>query len=242
MMCMKEIQLTDEDRLRYARHIALPDFGYEGQLRLKRGSVLVIGAGGLGSPVALYLAASGVGRIGIVDGDCVELSNLQRQVIHTTADVGRMKVESAAAKMMAINPELTVDAIAEFVNAETIHGLISGYDFVIDATDSLAIKFLVDEACVADGKPYNHGAIWRYEGQTMTVVPGSVSYRELFPDGADAVAQESISGPLGVVPGILGSIQAAEAVKYLAGIGELLINRLLRFNALSMAFQEIRLR
>lgn len=242
MMRMKEIRLTDEDRLRYARHIALPDFGDEGQLRLKRGSVLVIGAGGLGSPVALYLAASGVGRIGIVDGDCVELSNLQRQVIHTTADVGRMKVESAAAKMMAINPELTVDAIAEFVNAETIHGLISGYDFVIDATDSLAIKFLVDEACVADGKPYNHGAIWRYEGQTMTVVPGSVSYRKLFPDGADAVAQGGISGPLGVVPGILGSIQAAEAVKYLAGIGELLINRLLRFNALSMAFQEIRLR
>lgn len=211
-------------------------------MRLKRGSVLVIGAGGLGSPVALYLAASGVGHIGIVDGDCVDVTNLQRQVIHTTADVGRSKVASAAAKMRAINPEIAVTEIDEFITAQNISHVIEPYDFVIDATDSLDMKFLVDEACVSAHKPYNHGAIWHYEGQTMTVLPGTASYRSLFPDGPEAVTRGAVAGPLGVVPGMLGTIQAAEAIKYLAGVGELLTNRLLRFDALTMRFSEIRLR
>ncbi len=236
------MELTDRDRCRYARHIAMPDFGEQGQLRLKQGSVMVIGAGGLGSPVALYLAASGVGTIGIADGDCVDESNLQRQVIHSTRDIGVLKVLSARNKMLAINPDANVVAEERFVTADNISEIIEPYDFVIDATDSLDIKFLVDDVCVALGKPYNHGAIWQYEGQTMTVLPGTSSYRTLFPDGPVAVGTLPASGPLGVVPGILGTIQAAEAIKYLAGVGTLLTDRLLRFNALTMKFVEIRLR
>ncbi len=239
---MTMLPLTDDDMRRYARHLSLPGFGEEGQLRLKNGSVLVIGAGGLGSPVALYLAAAGVGRIGIADGDSVDISNLQRQVIHRTADIGRPKVLSAAEKMTAVNPALQVDVIDSFVTARTLPQLIDGYDFVIDATDSLGIKFLVDDVCTAVAKPYSHGAIWRYEGQTMTVVPGSATYRQLFPDPPQAVADSQPEGPLGIVPGIIGTIQAAEAIKYIAGIGELLTDRLLRFNALTMKFSKIRLR
>lgn len=235
-------QLTDDDMRRYARHLSLPGFGREGQLRLKNGSVLVIGAGGLGSPIALYLAAAGIGRIGIADGDCVDITNLQRQVIHRTADIGRPKALSAAEKMLAVNPALNVDVIDSFVTADTLPQLIAGYDFVIDATDSLAIKFLVDDVCTAAAKPYSHGAIWRYEGQTMTVVPGSVTYRQLFPDQSAAADGTAADGPLGIVPGILGTIQAAEAIKYIAGVGQLLTDRLLRFNALTMRFSEIRLR
>lgn len=234
--------LTDDDMRRYARHLSLPGFGEEGQLRLKNGSVLVIGAGGLGSPVALYLAAAGIGRIGIADGDRVDITNLQRQVIHRTADIGRPKALSAAEKMLAVNPALNVDVIDSFVSAETLPQLIAGYDFVIDATDSLAIKFLVDDVCTAAAKPYSHGAIWRYEGQTMTVLPGSVTYRQLFPDQPAAADGTAAGGPLGIVPGILGTIQAAEAIKYIAGVGQLLTDRLLRFNALTMRFSEIRLR
>lgn len=235
-------RLTDDDMRRYARHISLPGFGEEGQLRLKNGSVLVIGAGGLGSPVALYLAAAGIGRIGIADGDRVDISNLQRQVIHRTADIGCPKALSAAEKMLAVNPALNVDVIDSFVSAETLPRLIAGYDFVIDATDSLGIKFLVDDVCNAAAKPYSHGAIWRYEGQTMTVVPGSVTYRQLFPDTPTHAGNSAADGPLGIVPGILGTIQAAEAIKYIAGVGQLLTDRLLRFNSLTMRFSEIRLR
>lgn len=237
-----DIRLTDDDRLRYARHLALPDFGEEGQLKLKRGSVLVIGAGGLGSPIALYLAASGLGHIGIVDGDCVELTNLQRQIIHRTPDIGRLKVVSAEEKMRELNPSLVVDAIPQFVDAVNLPRIINDYDFVIDATDSLDIKFIVDDVCVAAGKPYNHGAVWRYEGQTMTVLPGTTCYRQLFPDGPQAVKRGPLAGPLGIVPGILGAIQAAEAVKFISGTGQLLTDRLLRFDVLSMRFTEIRLR
>ncbi len=230
------MELSLDEQSRYARHLSLPDFGKEAQKKLKQGSVLVIGAGGLGSPVLLYLAAAGVGRIGVVDGDCVDVSNLQRQVIHTTADVGRLKVVSAAEKMRAINPAVQVDAMSMFVNADNISELIASYDFVIEATDNLDIKFLVDDACVAMSKPYNHGAIWEYEGQTMTVLPGTANYRTLFPD-VPSTDGKAI-GTLGVVPGILGIIQATEAIKYLTGVGSLLTNRLLRFNALTLKFSE----
>lgn len=228
--------LTNEEKLRYARHIALPDFGEEAQERLKCGSVLVIGAGGLGSPVALYLAAAGVGRIGIADGDAVDVSNLQRQVIHSSADVGRSKVKSATEKMRALNPHVKIDGIDSFVTADNIESIVSGYDFIIDATDSFRIKFLINDTCVRLGKPYSHGAIWRYEGQTMTVLPDTPCYRCLF--SSEPVAGP-VAGPLGVVPGILGTLQATEAIKYLTGTGQLLTGTLLHFDALTMDFVKI---
>lgn len=233
--------LTEDERLRYARHISLPGFGEEGQLRLRNGSVLVIGAGGLGSPVLLYLAAAGVGHIGVADGDVVDTTNLQRQVIHTTASVGMSKVKSAAAKMRALNPDVEIEEFGEYVNESNIAGLIAGYDFVIDATDSIDIKFLINDACVKAGKPYNHGAIFQYEGHTMTVLPGSADLRTLFPDGPSAVDRSAPVGPLGVVPGVLGTLQATEAIKYVSGVGELLVNRLLCFDLLTMQFTCLRI-
>ena len=233
--------LTEDERLRYARHISLPGFGEEGQLRLRNGSVLVIGAGGLGSPVLLYLAAAGVGHIGVADGDVVDTTNLQRQVIHTTASVGMSKVKSAAAKMRALNPDVEIEEFGEYVNESNIAGLIAGYDFVIDATDSIDIKFLINDECVKTGKPYNHGAIFQYEGHTMTVLPGSADLRTLFPDGPSAVDRSAPVGPLGVVPGVLGTLQATEAIKYVSGVGELLVNRLLCFDLLTMQFTCLRI-
>lgn len=232
---------TEDEKLRYARHISLPGFGEEGQLRLKNGSVLVIGAGGLGSPVLLYLAAAGVGHIGVADGDVVDTTNLQRQVIHTTASVGMSKVKSAAARMRALNPDVEIVEFGEFVNESNIAGLIAGYDFVIDATDSIDIKFLINDACVEAGKPYNHGAIFQYEGHTMTVLPGAADLRTLFPDGPSAVVRSAPVGPLGVVPGVLGTLQATEAIKYVSGVGELLVNRLLCFDLLTMQFTCLRI-
>lgn len=232
---------TEDEKLRYARHISLPGFGEEGQLRLKNGSVLVIGAGGLGSPVLLYLAAAGVGHIGVADGDVVDTTNLQRQVIHTTASVGMSKVKSAAARMRALNPDVEIEEFGEFVNESNIAGLIAGYDFVIDATDSIDIKFLINDACVEAGKPYNHGAIFQYEGHTMTVLPGTADLRALFPDGPSAVVRSAPVGPLGVVPGVLGTLQATEAIKYVSGVGELLVNRLLCFDLLTMKFTCLRI-
>lgn len=232
---------TEDEKLRYARHISLPGFGEEGQLRLKNGAVLVIGAGGLGSPVLLYLAAAGVGHIGVADGDVVDTTNLQRQVIHTTASVGMSKVKSAAARMRALNPDVEIEEFGEFVNESNIAGLIAGYDFVIDATDSIDIKFLINDACVEAGKPYNHGAIFQYEGHTMTVLPGLADLRTLFPDGPSAVDRSAPVGPLGVVPGVLGTLQATEAIKYVSGVGELLVNRLLCFDLLTMQFTCLRI-
>lgn len=227
--------------MRYARHISLPGFGEEAQERLKNGSVLVIGAGGLGSPVLLYLAAAGVGRIGVADGDVVDTTNLQRQIIHTTASVGVSKVASAASKMRDLNPEVRVDEYREFVDAGNIEELMAEYDFVIDATDGIGAKFLINDACVRAGKPFNHGAIFQYEGHTMTVLPGSANLRTLFPDGPEGVENREPVGPLGVVPGVLGTLQATEAIKYLSGVGELLVNRLLCFDLLTMQFTCIRL-
>lgn len=229
--------LTPDELDRYARHIALPDFGTECQERLKNSSVLIIGAGGLGSPIALYLAAAGVGRIGIVDGDCVEATNLQRQIIHTTPEIGVAKVESARRKLLALNPHCEVEAIQMFVDAATLPRLVDDYDFVIDATDSFRIKFLINDVCVAAGKPYCHGAIWRYQGQLMTVLPGTPCYRCLFDSMPEPAGPPA--GPLGVLPGVIGTLQATEAIKYLAGIGTLLTGTLLRFDALSMEFERI---
>lgn len=235
---------TEEELNRYSRHILLKDVGVEGQEKIRQGKVLIIGAGGLGAPVALYLAAAGVGTIGIVDGDVVDLSNLQRQVIHFTPDVGTPKVESAKQKMLAINPNVKVNTYREFLMADNALDLIADYDFIVDGTDNFPVKFLINDACVMAGKPFSHGGILRFEGQTFTHLPGTACYRCLFksPPPANAVPTCSQAGVLGAIAGMLGTIQAAETLKYLTGVGELLTNRLLTFNAKTMDFRKIKTR
>lgn len=235
---------TEEELLRYSRHILLKDVGVEGQEKIRNGKVLVVGAGGLGAPVALYLAAAGVGTIGIVDGDVVDLSNLQRQVIHFTGDVGHPKVESARDKMLAINPNVKVNTIREFLMSDNALDIIKDYDFIVDGTDNFPVKFLINDACVMAGKPFFHGGILRFEGQTFTHLPGTACYRCLFksPPPANAVPTCSQAGVLGAIAGMLGTIQAAETLKYLTGVGELLTNKLLTFNAKTMDFRKINTR
>ncbi len=241
---MSELEFTEERLERYSRHILLKDVGVEGQIKIFDAKVLIIGAGGLGSPVALYLAAAGVGTIGIADADNVDLSNLQRQVIHHTPDVGKPKVESAAEKMRAINPDIQVRTYHEWVRAANIRKIISDYDFVIDGTDNFVAKFLINDACVLDRKPFSHGGILRFNGQTMTIRPGeSACYRCVFraipPRGV--VPSCSEAGILGAVAGMLGTIQAAEALKFITGVGELLTNSLLIFDAKDMSFSKVRM-
>lgn len=235
---------TEEELLRYSRHILLKDVGVEGQEKIRNGKVLVVGAGGLGAPVALYLAAAGVGTIGIVDGDVVDLSNLQRQVIHFTGDVGHPKVESARDKMLAINPNVKVNTIRDFLMSDNALDIIKDYDFIVDGTDNFPVKFLINDACVMAGKPFSHGGILRFEGQTFTHLPGTACYRCLFksPPPANAVPTCSQAGVLGAIAGMLGTIQAAETLKYLTGVGELLTNKLLTFNAKTMDFRKINTR
>jgi len=234
--------MTEEQIARYSRHIILKEVGGKGQQKLFDGKVLIIGAGGLGAPIALYLAAAGVGTIGIADADDVDLSNLQRQVIHFTPDVGKPKVESAREKMQAINPDVKVNTYRQWVTADNIAEIIASYDFVIDGTDNFAAKFLINDACVLAGKPYSHGGILAFDGQTMTVKPGeSACYRCIFPEPppGDAIPTCSQAGVIGVLPGVLGTIQATEAIKFLLGKGELLTSRLLTYSALRMKFREI---
>lgn len=233
---------SEEQIERYSRHIILKEVGGKGQKKLLDGKVMVIGAGGLGAPIALYLAAAGIGTIGIADADVVDLSNLQRQVIHFTADVGKPKVESAREKMEAMNPDVTVRTYQEWISAANIAQIIADYDFVIDGTDNFAAKFLINDACVMAGKPYSHGGILQFDGQTMTVKPGeSPCYRCIFPapPPKDAIPTCSQAGVIGVLPGVLGTIQATEAIKYLLGQGDLLTGRLLTYNALRMRFREV---
>jgi len=238
------MEFTENQLERYSRHILLDDVGVEGQEKLLAAKVLIIGAGGLGCPAALYLAAAGVGTIGIVDNDCVEVSNLQRQIAHFTRDINVSKVESAAEKMSAINPDITVKTYKDFLCADNISSIIEGYDFIIDGTDNFPTKFLVNDACVFMGIPFSHGGILRFNGQTMTVVPGeSACYRCSFrqPPPPDAVPSCAQAGVLGAIAGMLGTIQAAEALKYITGVGELLTNGLLTFDARTMTFRKIHL-
>ncbi|HJV64392.1 MAG TPA: molybdopterin-synthase adenylyltransferase MoeB [Geomonas sp.] len=236
------MKLTEEQINRYSRHILLKEVGGKGQQKLLNGRVLVIGAGGLGSPIALYLAAAGVGTIGIADADEVDLSNLQRQVIHFTKDVGKAKVLSAKEKMQAINTDVNVITYHTWVSADNIAEMIADYDFVIDGTDNFAAKFLINDACVLAGKPYSHGGILQFDGQTMTVKPGeSPCYRCIFPEPPpkDVIPTCSRAGVIGVLPGVLGTLQATEAIKYLLGAGDLLTGRLLTYSALRMRFREV---
>ncbi|GHV84508.1 adenylyltransferase [Spirochaetia bacterium] len=238
------MSFTDEQLERYSRHILLKEVGTKGQKKLLESRVLIIGAGGLGAPAALYLAAAGVGKIGIADADAVDLSNLQRQVIHSTPDVNKPKVLSAKEKMTAINPDIEVTTYQTFVSAANILDLISGYDFIIDGTDNFPAKFLINDACVIAKKPFSHAGIIRFQGQLMTYVPGrGPCYRCVFqnPPPPEAVPTCRQAGVIGAMGGIIGSLQAMETVKYIIGKGDLLTGSLLTYNALTMEFRKIRL-
>lgn len=222
----------------------LEEIGGAGQEKLLASKVLVIGVGGLGSPVCLYLTAAGVGTIGIVDGDKVDLTNLQRQVIHHTSDLNTDKVKSAQTKMRAINPDVTVNSYNTRVTIENIRAIIREYDFVIDATDNFPVKFLINDACFFEKIPFSHAGILKFEGQLMTILPGRTAcYRCIF--NSQPPADEAIScsraGVLGMLPGVIGSLQATEAIKHLLRIGELLTDTLLTYNALSMQFRKVKL-
>ncbi len=236
--------LTEQQIERYSRNIILEKLGGIGQEKLLSSKVLIVGAGGLGSPAALYLAAVGVGKIGIVDGDKVELTNLQRQIIHRTADVGVDKVISAENKIREINPDIKVKTHNLRVRANNIGEVIKEYDFIIDATDNFATKFLINDACYFEKVPYSHAGVIQFEGQLITVLPGETAcYRCIFnsPPPPNNELSPSQVGVLGVVPGVIGSLQATEAIKYLLGIGDLLTNTLMIYNALTMEFRKVRL-
>lgn len=234
------MEFNEIQRERYKRHFMLNEIGEEGQKRLLESKVLIIGAGGLGSPAALYLTAAGVGTIGIVDGDVVDYTNLQRQLLHGTADVGRVKVDSAKETLHAINPDVTIRTYHELVTEETIGDLIAEYDFVIDATDNFETKFLINDACVRAKKAFCHAGLRKTKGQLMTYVPGAPCYRCVFHESpGDAVPTRA--GIIGAVCGVIGSAEALEAIKYLLGRGELLTGRLLTFDAMRMQFHTVTL-
>lgn len=234
----KKAYFSDEEVRRYLRHIDLEGVGPNGQRRLKEASVCVVGAGGLGSPVLLYLAATGVGRIGIVDGDNVDLSNLQRQIIHSTSAVGTPKTESARQRIAEVNPHVKVECYNSFLTADNATEILAKYDFIIEATDHFESKYLINDTCTKMNKPFSIGGVQQYRGQTITCIPGSRSYRDLFPNAEDNAGCQSCAalGILGVVPGIIGTIQATEAIKYILNLGQLLTNRLLIFDARAMSF------
>jgi molybdopterin/thiamine biosynthesis adenylyltransferase len=237
-----ELDFSEEEIHRYSRHIVLPEVGGIGQKRINRAAVLVVGAGGLGSPVALYLAAAGVGKIGIVDNDIVDISNLQRQILHTTADVGRKKVESARETLLALNPHLEFVSHDVRLNSGNILEILADYDVVAEGSDNFPTKFLVNDACVMTGTPLSMAGIFRFSGQILTVIPGqSPCYRCLIPQppppGAIPSCQEA--GVFGAMAGVVGVIQATEVLKLILGKGEVLSGRLLLFEALQMRFEPI---
>lgn len=239
------MSLTESQIERYSRHIILTEVGGKGQEKLLAGKVLLVGTGGLGCPAGLYLAAAGVGTLGLMDGDVVDLSNLQRQVAHHTPDIGRAKVDSAAEKFRAINPDVTVRTYRERLTAANALAILREYDFVIDGTDNFASKFLVADACHFAGKPYVHAGILRFNGQLMTVLPGKTAcYRCVFnaPPPPGAVPSCSQAGVLGVLAGVIGTLQATEAVKFLLGQGELLTDNLLVYDGLRANFRKVALK
>ncbi|GAX36430.1 molybdopterin-synthase adenylyltransferase MoeB [Nodularia sp. NIES-3585] len=242
---LDQIQLTKDDYERYSRHLILPEIGLEGQKRLKAASVLCIGTGGLGSPLLLYLAAAGIGRIGIVDFDIVDTSNLQRQVIHGTSWVGKPKIESAKNRIHEINPHCQVDLYETRLSAENALDIIKPYDIVVDGTDNFPTRYLVNDACVLLDKPNVYGSIFRFEGQaTVFNYEGGPNYRDLYPEPPPPGMVPSCAegGVLGILPGMIGIIQATETVKIITGKGNTLSGRLLLYDALEMKFRELKLR
>lgn len=237
--------LKDDQRKRYERHLMLQHVGEAGQEKLLGARVLVIGAGGLGSPVIYYLAAAGVGTIGIADADAVDLSNLQRQILHGTADIGSPKVESASEAVEALNPDVKVKTIMKRVEPENVMELLEDYDLAVDACDNFNTRYVVNDACVMQKKPFVHGAVFQFEGQASTFYAGrGPCYRCMFPTPPDPeiVPRGSDLGLLGVIPGVIGLIQATEAVKLILGIGEPLTGRFLLFDALKLRFRELTIR
>ncbi|MGN0916445.1 MAG: HesA/MoeB/ThiF family protein [Succinivibrio sp.] len=238
------MELTAIQQERYARHIVLNGVGLEGQKKLLDAKVLVIGAGGLGSPAAMYLAAAGIGTLGIVDGDDVELSNLQRQIIHSHETLNTPKVESAKQRIAQLNSDVNVKAIKTFISKDNILELIADYDFVLDCTDNFDCKFLINDACVIAKKPFVHAGVMRFYGQLMTYVPGrGPCYRCVFDDAPPegAIPPGKVTGIVGAVPGTIGSLQAIEAIKFFTGAGELLTGHLLTFDGLKMEFKKMKL-
>lgn len=238
--------LTREETERYSRHLLIPEVGREGQLALKRARVLVVGTGGLGSPVSLYLAAAGVGTLGLVDFDLVDASNLQRQILHATRDVGRKKTDSARESLHDVNPNVRIECFESRLTASNALEILGSFDIVIDGTDNFPTRYLVNDACVLLNKPNVYGSIFRFEGQASVFDPGAKGpcYRCLFaePPPPGTVPSCAEGGVLGILPGVIGMIQATEAIKLILGAGESLVGRLLLFNALEMRFQELNLR
>ncbi len=237
--------LTAQEVARYSRHLIMPEVGLEGQKRLKAASVLLIGAGGLGSPLGLYLAAAGVGRLGLVDFDVVDFSNLQRQVLHGTADVGRPKLHSARDRLQAINPEVRLDLFETRLSSANALSLFEPYDIIIDGTDNFPTRYLVNDACVLLKKPNVYGSIFRFDGQASVFYPGrGPCYRCLYPEPPPPGEVPSCAegGVLGILPGLIGCIQATEAVKLILGQGSPLIGRLVLYDALAMTFREFKVR
>jgi adenylyltransferase/sulfurtransferase len=243
---LAEVELTNEERARYSRHLLMPEVTLAGQRRLKAARVLCIGAGGLGSPAALYLAAAGVGTLGLVDADRVELSNLQRQLLHGTSDVGRSKLESARDRLRDVNPHVATELHETRFTAANAREIVAAYDIVIDGSDNFPTRYLSSDICVFARKPNIYGSIFRFDGQASVFAPhlGGPCYRCLFPEppAPGTVPNCAEAGVLGVLPGIIGTMQAVEAIKLILGIGESLLARLLHFDALKMKFREFKLR
>lgn len=237
------MNLREDQIERYSRQIILPNVGGKGQEKLLNAKVLSIGAGGLGSPAALYLVSAGIGKIGIVDSDQVELNNLQRQILHSTENVGKSKVKSAAERLKSLNPDIQIKNYELRVTSDNILDIIKDYDIIVDGSDNFPTRYLVNDACVLSGKPLSHGGIFRFDGQAITILPGeSACYRCLFPEppppGLVPSCQEA--GILGAVAGVIGTIQANEVLKYILGIGDLLAGKLLVFNALHSSFRQVK--
>lgn len=239
------MELTKEELKRYSRHLLLSEVGIEGQLKLKNASVLIVGLGGLGSPLAMYLAASGVGRLGLIDNDVVDESNLQRQIIHGTSDIGRLKNDSASEKLKEINPNILIEQFNEALTSKNAMKIIANYDIVADGTDNFQTRYLVNDACVLLGKPNVYGSVYRFEGQASVFwAKKGPCYRCLFPNPPETGSVPSCeeAGVLGVLPGIIGMLQSTEVVKLILGKGSSLIGRLLLYDALAMRFSEIKLK
>lgn len=238
-------ELTQEEILRYSRHLLIPEVGLEGQQKLKAASVLIVGTGGLGSPIALYLAAAGVGRIGLVDYDAVDSSNLQRQIIHGSGRVGQLKVDSARHRLMDLNPNIQIDTYNEVFSSQNAWQIADGYDILVDGSDNFPTRYLLNDLAVLSGRPYVYGSIFRFEGQVSVFDAGKgACYRCLFPEPPPPGMVPSCAegGVFGVLPGTIGTLQAAEVIKLILGIGEPLIDKLLLYDALDSSLQSVRLR
>ncbi len=236
--------LTNDEKIRYQRQIQISGFGEESQIKLKQASVLVIGAGGLGSPILLYLAAAGIGHIGIIDNDTIVVSNLQRQILYSSSEVGNSKAETAEKKLLALNPNSKIEVYSFFLNSSNALELFANYDLIIDGSDNFPTRYLVNDACVLLNKPFVSGAIFQYEGQVAVFnYKSSASYRDLFPEPPpkELAPNCAEAGVIGSIAGIIGSVQATEAIKIITEIGEVLCNKLLIIDALSMQFRKIRI-